>query len=116
MTAPRDYDVKRPLRDVIGALLELVLPAEQRELIPRLTDTVSDANVASSTAASYGMIFPKARTTWSLRESAPSRAKSYARMTGTKNRRPPSSDRPPFFGSAFVCAERDTAGVGLQRD
>ena len=36
-----DYDVKRPLRDVIGTLLELVLPAEQRNLIPRLTDMVS---------------------------------------------------------------------------
>ena len=36
-----DYDVKRPLRDVLGTLLELVLPAEQRNLIPRLTDMVS---------------------------------------------------------------------------
>jgi hypothetical protein len=35
------YDVKRPLRDVIGTLLELVIPAEQRDLIPRLTDMVS---------------------------------------------------------------------------
>ena len=33
--------MKRPLHDVIGTLLELVLPAEQRELIPRLTDMVS---------------------------------------------------------------------------
>ena len=41
MTDNSDYDVKRPLRDVIGTLLELVLPAEQRELIPRLTDMVS---------------------------------------------------------------------------
>ena len=30
-----------PLRDVIGTLLELVLPVEQRALIPRLTDMVS---------------------------------------------------------------------------
>lgn len=35
------YDVKRPLRDVIGTLLELVLPAEKHDLIPRLTDMVS---------------------------------------------------------------------------
>ena len=41
MTDNSDYDVKRPLRDVIGTLLELVLPAEKRELIPRLTDMVS---------------------------------------------------------------------------
>ena len=41
MSDERDYDVKRPLRDVIGTLLELVLPAERRDLIPRLTDMVS---------------------------------------------------------------------------
>jgi hypothetical protein len=41
MTDEHDYDVKRPLRDVIGTLLEFVLPAEQRDLIPRLTDMVS---------------------------------------------------------------------------
>jgi hypothetical protein len=41
MAGERDYDAKRPLRDVIGVLLELVLPAEKRELIPRLTDMVS---------------------------------------------------------------------------
>ena len=41
MTDERDYDVKRPLRDVIGTLLELVLPPEKRDLIPRLTDMVS---------------------------------------------------------------------------
>ena len=41
MTDEHDYDAKRPLRDVIGTLLELVLPAEQRDLIPRLTDMVS---------------------------------------------------------------------------
>jgi hypothetical protein len=41
MTNERDYDVKRPLRDVIGTLLELVLPAARRDLIPRLTDMVS---------------------------------------------------------------------------
>jgi hypothetical protein len=37
----RDYDMKRPLRDVIGTLLELVLPPDRRDLIPRLTDMVS---------------------------------------------------------------------------
>lgn len=36
-----DYDVKRPLRDVIVTLLELVLPADRRDLIPRLVDMVS---------------------------------------------------------------------------
>ncbi len=41
MSDERDYDVKRPLRDVIGTLLELVLPAGQHELIPRLTDMIS---------------------------------------------------------------------------
>jgi hypothetical protein len=41
MTDQRDYDVKRPLRDVIGTLLELVLPAEKRDLVPRLTDMIS---------------------------------------------------------------------------
>ena len=41
MSDERDYDVKRPLHEVIGTLLELVLPAGQRELIPRLTDMIS---------------------------------------------------------------------------
>ncbi|MGE5739587.1 MAG: hypothetical protein ACM34F_11895 [Betaproteobacteria bacterium] len=41
MSDEHDYDVKRPLREVIGTLLELVLPAGQRELIPRLTDMIS---------------------------------------------------------------------------
>jgi hypothetical protein len=41
MTDELDYDVNRPLQDVIGTLLELVLPPEQRELIPRLTAMVS---------------------------------------------------------------------------
>ena len=40
MSDERDYDVKRPLRDVIGTLLELVLPPEKHDLIPRLTDMV----------------------------------------------------------------------------
>jgi hypothetical protein len=34
VTDERNYDAKRPLRDVIGTLLELVLPAERRDLIP----------------------------------------------------------------------------------
>jgi hypothetical protein len=41
LTDHSDYDVKRPLRDVIGTLLELVLLPGQRDLIPRLTDMVS---------------------------------------------------------------------------
>jgi len=41
LTDDGDYDVKRPLRDVVGTLVELILPASQRELIPRLTDMVS---------------------------------------------------------------------------
>ena len=40
MTDERDYDSKSELRDVVAALLALVLPTEQRELIPRLTDVV----------------------------------------------------------------------------
>ena len=40
MTDERDYDAKSELRDVVAALLALVLPTEQRELIPRLTDMV----------------------------------------------------------------------------
>ena len=41
MTDERDFDGKSELRDVVAALLTLVLPPEQRELIPRLTDMVS---------------------------------------------------------------------------
>jgi len=41
MCDERDYDAKSDVRDVIAALLALVLPEEQRELIPRLTDMVS---------------------------------------------------------------------------
>ena len=41
MSDERDYDVNRPLQDVIGTLLKLVLPAEQHALVPRLTDMVS---------------------------------------------------------------------------
>jgi len=41
VTDASDYDVNRPIRDVICTLLELVLPAEQRNLIPRLADMVS---------------------------------------------------------------------------
>jgi hypothetical protein len=41
MTDEHDYDVNRPLRDVIGTLLEVVLPPDRRDLIPRLTDIVS---------------------------------------------------------------------------
>ena len=37
MPDERDFDGKSELRDVIAALLALVLPAEERELIPRLT-------------------------------------------------------------------------------
>ena len=40
MTDERDYDAKSELRDVVAALLALVLPTEQRELIPRLTNMV----------------------------------------------------------------------------
>lgn len=41
MPDERDFDAKSELRDVVAALLALVLPAEQHELIPRLTDMVS---------------------------------------------------------------------------
>lgn len=41
VTDASDYDVKRPLRDVIGTLLKLVLLPGQRDLIPRPTDMVS---------------------------------------------------------------------------
>ena len=41
MPDERDFDAKSELRDVVAALLALVLPPEQRELIPRLTDMVS---------------------------------------------------------------------------
>ena len=40
MPDERDYDAKSELRDVVAALLALVLPAEQRELIARLTNMV----------------------------------------------------------------------------
>jgi len=40
VTDASDYDSKRPLRDVIGLLLELVLPPERLDLVPRLTDMV----------------------------------------------------------------------------
>ena len=41
MPDERYYDAKSELRDLVAALLALVLPAQQRELIPRLTDMVS---------------------------------------------------------------------------
>ena len=41
MAIERDFDAKSDLRDVVAALLALVLPAQRRELIPRLTDMVS---------------------------------------------------------------------------
>ena len=41
MPDERDFDDKSELRDVLTALLALVLPIEQHELIPRLTDMVS---------------------------------------------------------------------------
>jgi hypothetical protein len=41
MSDERDFDGQSELRDVVAALLALVLPAEQHELIPRLTDMVS---------------------------------------------------------------------------
>jgi len=41
VTDASDYDAKRPLRDVIEALLKLVLPPEKHSLVPRLTDMVS---------------------------------------------------------------------------
>jgi len=41
MPDERDYDAKSELRDVVAALLALVLPPDQRGLIPRLTDMVS---------------------------------------------------------------------------
>ncbi len=40
MPDERDYNAKSELRDVV-ALLALVLPEEQHELIPRLTDMVA---------------------------------------------------------------------------
>ncbi len=40
MADERDFDAKSELRDAVAALLMLVLPPEQRELIPRLTDMV----------------------------------------------------------------------------
>jgi hypothetical protein len=41
MSNQRDFDAQSPIRDVVGALLALVLPAPVHELIPRLTDMVS---------------------------------------------------------------------------
>jgi len=41
MPDKRDFDAESELRDVVAALLTLVLPAEQHELVPRLTDMVS---------------------------------------------------------------------------
>ena len=38
MPDERDYNAKSELRDVVAALLALVLTEEQHELIPRLTD------------------------------------------------------------------------------
>ena len=40
MTDERQFDSKSELRDVVASLLTLVLPPEQRDLIPRLTDMV----------------------------------------------------------------------------
>jgi len=42
MTDERNFDSKSELRDVVAALLtQVLLPLEQRELMPRLTDMVS---------------------------------------------------------------------------
>src|SRR5512144_1866548 len=41
MSDARDFDGSTELRDVVAALLVLVLPAERRDLIPRLTAMVS---------------------------------------------------------------------------
>jgi hypothetical protein len=54
MTDRRDFDGQSQLPDVIAALLALVLPAEQHELIPRLTGMVAECKVFPSTAASSG--------------------------------------------------------------
>ena len=40
-TDERDFDATSPLRDVIAALLALVLPAPQHEMIPQLTGIVA---------------------------------------------------------------------------
>ena len=52
MPDERDFDAKSELRDVLAALLALVLPAEQHELIPRLTDMALHAPLLVSTARS----------------------------------------------------------------
>jgi len=61
MPDERDFDAKSELRDVLAALLALVLPAEQHELIPRLTDMVSACKAWSSIGASFGASYPRAR-------------------------------------------------------
>ena len=47
MTDRRDFDGQSQLPDVIAALLALVLPAEQHELIPRLTGMVAECKGVS---------------------------------------------------------------------
>ena len=44
MADERDFDGKSELCDVIAALLALAPAMDQRKLIPRLTDAVSDKN------------------------------------------------------------------------
>jgi len=70
VTDNSDYDVKRPLRDVIGTLLEFVLPAEQRELIPRLTDMISACKGIVEHRGSYGATSARAKATLLRRASA----------------------------------------------
>ena len=70
MSDERDYDVKRPLRDVIGTLLELVLPGERRDLIPRLTDMVSACKGVVEHRGKLWATSPKAKATSSRRVSA----------------------------------------------
>ena len=47
VTDRRDFDGQSQLPDVIAALLALVLPAEQHELIPRLTGMVAECKGVS---------------------------------------------------------------------
>ena len=47
MTDRRDFDGQSQLPDVLAALLALVLPAEQHELIPRLTGMVAECKGVS---------------------------------------------------------------------
>jgi len=58
VTDRRDFDGQSQLPDVLAALLALVLPAEQHELIPRLTGMVAECKGVSEHRGKLSRQYP----------------------------------------------------------